>query len=89
MHPWCLSMRLLFYFNNGSCEWIGLWFSRVKGKRTPSKNLDGKKGISKRKQWGSRERESSDVSNIEPNLVSKVDEMNSGKVSCMADTQVP
>ncbi|KAK9935847.1 hypothetical protein M0R45_012722 [Rubus argutus] len=50
----------------------------VKGKRTPSKNLDGKKGISKRKQWGSRERESSDVSNIEPNLVSKVDEMNSG-----------
>ncbi|XP_040362062.1 sister chromatid cohesion protein PDS5 homolog B isoform X1 [Rosa chinensis] len=49
----------------------------VKKKRTPSKNLDGKKGGSKRKQWGSRERESSDVSNIEPNLVSKVDEMNS------------
>ncbi|XP_004293403.1 PREDICTED: sister chromatid cohesion protein PDS5 homolog A [Fragaria vesca subsp. vesca] len=50
----------------------------VKGKRTPSKILDGKRGRSKRKQWGSRERESSDVSNIEPNLVSKVDEMNSG-----------
>ncbi|XP_050367583.1 sister chromatid cohesion protein PDS5 homolog A [Argentina anserina] len=49
----------------------------VKGKRTPSKILDGKKGGLKRKQWGSRERESSDVSNAEPNLVSKVDEMNS------------
>lgn len=47
----------------------------VKGRRTPNKNLD--KGISKRNHWGSRDKEDSEVSNVEPALTSKVDEMNS------------
>lgn len=63
---------------NKNCK-LDWSFSRVKGRRTPNKNLD--KGVSKRNHWGSRDKEDSDVSNVEPALTSKVDEMNSGKVS--------
>ncbi|KAM1124110.1 sister chromatid cohesion protein PDS5 homolog A [Malus sylvestris] len=50
----------------------------VKRKRTPKKNSGGKKGVSKRNHWGSRDKDSSEVSNDEPTLTSKVDEMDSG-----------
>ncbi|KAM1033682.1 hypothetical protein FF1_037151 [Malus domestica] len=50
----------------------------VKRKRTPKKNSARKKGVSKRNHWGSRDKESSEVSNDEPALTSKIDEIDSG-----------
>ncbi|PON57633.1 Coatomer beta subunit [Parasponia andersonii] len=51
----------------------------VKGKRTPKKVMkNGRKGASKRNHSETEEKESSDVSNLEPSRISEVDEMNSG-----------
>lgn len=50
-----------------------------KGKRTPKKvSKQGRKGASKSNNYESEEKESSDVSDLEPTMKSKVDEMNSG-----------
>lgn len=60
----------------GSYIFNGLWFSRVKGKRTPKKDLKhGQKGVSR-----SRDKGISRALNLEDTTGSKVDEMNSGKM---------
>lgn len=57
-----------------------LLFCRDKGKRTPKKvSKQGRKGASKSNNYELEEKESSDVSDLEPTMKSKVDEMNSGK----------
>ena len=68
---------MIMFHIYGSYKFNGLWFSRVKGKRTPKKDLKrGQKGVSR-----SGDKGSSDVLNVEPITVSKVDKMSSGKAS--------
>ena len=62
--------------------------SKVRGKRTPRKNLKHveKAGLESKAATEFCEvesRGSSDVSNPEPNAMSKVEDVNSGELSCL------
>lgn len=64
--------------------------SKVRGKRTPRKNLKHveKAGLESNTATEFCEvesRGSSDVSNPEPNAMSKVEDMNSGELSCLCN----